>query len=746
MAAVPRLRLSHDTRRRALRCALRVAAVAAAGMAAALSVSGPEPFPQRPVVDFYFGTPVVDPYRDLENTDDPAVAAWMKAQADYARTLLDLVPGRAQLLARITEADRAVAARVINVQRRPGGLHFYEKREAADSQFKLYVRRGTTGPERLLVDPEPMQRTTGSPHAITYFEASRSGRYVAYGLAAAGSEDASLYVIEVATGRTVMGPISRTQYAGVAWLPDDSGFFFNRMQPLAAGAPESEKYQKSRALLVRLGADPERARSVLAFDTPDVAIDPAVEFPYVFVQANGQHALGVVFHGTDRELTLRVAPLADVVGGGPVRWRTVFTREDAVTAFEVVGDRLFVLTHRGAPRFRLLETSLARPDLPAAREVMAEGPGVITALARGADALYIARRDGTASRLFRLGFSRGAAPTEVELPLQGSFEFAGADHRLPGVLLTLQSWTRAPQIYSVAGRMLANTGLQPRGPYDALDDYEATEVRVPSHDGALVPLSIVHRRGLALDGTHPTLLYGYASYGATEEPWFSAWRLAWLERGGVFAVANPRGSGAFGQDWYKAGFQASKPNSWKDFIAAAEYLVRQGYTSPARLGIWGGSAGGILVGRAMTERPDLFAAVVGSVGVYDTVRAELTALGVPNIPEFGTHTTEPGFRSLRAMSTYDHIRRGVPYPAVLLTHGVNDPRVNVWHSTKTAARLLDATASGRPVLLRLDYASGHGIGDTREQINEERADILAFLLWQFGMPEFQRQEPVAPAR
>jgi len=254
-----------------------------------------------------------------------------------------------------------------------------------------------------------------------------------------------------------------------------------------------------------------------------------------------------------------------------------------------------------------------------------------------------------------------------------------------------------------------------------------------------VPLSIIHKKGIELDGTHPTLLYGYASYGITEEPWFSLWRLAWLERGAIFAVANPRGSGAFGQDWYLAGKQASKPNTWKDFIATAEYLVKQRYTSPAKLGIWGGSAGGILVGRAMTERPDLFAAVVASVGVFDTVRAELTPTGVPNIAEFGTHRTEEGFRALLEMSTYQHIRDGVKYPAVLFTHGVNDPRVEVWESTKAAARLQQATASGKPVLLRLDYESGHGIGSTKAQRNAERADLLSFLLWQFGEAGFQPQ-------
>lgn len=710
-----------------------VAGFLIAWTAAAAAPAAPPPAPERPVVDFYFGTPLEDPYRYLENVRDPEVDAWMKAQATYTRAVLDALPVRQELLGRITTYEDAAPARVTGVQRRPGQLYFYEKRGAGDDQFKLVVRKGLDGAERVLVDPEALRERTGQPHAINYFEASKSGRYVAYGISAAGSEDASLFVIETATGKRVLGPITRAQYAGVSWLPDDTGFFFNRLQELKPGMAETDRYQKSRALLVRLGSDPERARPVLAFDTPDVAIDPAVEFPYVVPQPNGRHAFGVVYHGTDNELTLRVAPLEDLMQGRPVRWRLVFDRDDAVTAFETVGDRLFVLTHKNAPRFRVLETSLARPNLAAAREVMPQGPGVITGMARGSDALYIRRRDGAVSRLFRLGMRSGSTPQEIELPEAGSFDFSGADHRLPGVLVTLQTWTRAAQIYRMAGHAIENTKLQPRGPFDARDEYAAIEVLVPGHDGAQVPLSIIHRKDIALDGTHPTLLYGYASYGITEEPWFSPWRLAWLEKGGVFAVANPRGSGAFGQDWYKGGFQQTKPNTWKDFIAAAEYLVKQGYTSPARLGILGGSAGGITVGRAFTERPDLFAAAIPAVGVLDTVRAELTPNGIPNVPEFGTHATEAGFRSLLAMSTYDHVDKDVRYPAVLLLHGVNDPRVDVWHSTKTAARLQAASASGKPVLLRLDYEAGHGIGSTKAQRNQERADILAFLLWQFGL-------------
>ncbi len=304
--------------------------------------------------------------------------------------------------------------------------------------------------------------------------------------------------------------------------------------------------------------------------------------------------------------------------------------------------------------------------------------------------------------------------------------------------MSLAAWTRAREIYAVdAAGKVANTGLQPLGPFDAPTDYVTTEVKVKSHDGALVPLSIIHRKDLKLDGANPALLYGYGSYGITEEPGFTARRLAWLEKGGVFAVANVRGSGVYGQDWYKAGFKATKPNTWKDFIACAEYLVSQKYTTPAKLGILGGSAGGILVGRAMTERPDLFAAVVPAVGAMDMVRAETTANGVPNIPEFGTVKKEDEFRALLAMSSYHNVKAKTDYPAVLLIHGVNDPRVDVWHSSKFAARVMAASTSGKPVLLDLDYEAGHGIGATKAQRQRDTADIYAFFLWQAGHPQFQ---------
>jgi prolyl oligopeptidase len=242
---------------------------------------------------------------------------------------------------------------------------------------------------------------------------------------------------------------------------------------------------------------------------------------------------------------------------------------------------------------------------------------------------------------------------------------------------------------------------------------------------------------LKLDGSHPALISGYGAYGFTASPRFDPTDIAWLERGGVLAVAHVRGGGTFGKEWHHAGRKLTKPNTWKDFIACAEYLVKEKYTSPAKLAGEGGSAGGILIGRSITERPDLFAAAHIAVGCTDMLRFETTLNGPPNVPEFGTSTKADEFRGLLAMSTLHHIQNGVKYPAVILTHGINDPRVEPWMSAKTTARLQAATVSGRPILYRVDYHAGHGIGSTRDQKQNEQADIWSFLLWQFGEADFQ---------
>jgi prolyl oligopeptidase len=703
--------------------------------------------PARPASETFFGTEVPDPYRWLEDTKSPEVSAWMKAQSERTEASLARIPRRKALYDNILRYEEAVSARITQVVRETGDRWFFERRGAKENQFKLWMRTGLSGAERLLVDPEAIEKRTGKPHAINYYTTAPGGAWLAYGLSAQGSEEAVLHVMNTRTGQAVGKPIDRANFGGVSFSPDGRVMLFNRLQALKPGMAETEKYQKSQVWMLKRGEDAARAVAVFGAGSAGVEITDA-EIPFVGVTHDGRWALGFVINGVQREIGLYASPAAELLAGKP-KWRRVIHPRDEVTQVAYMNNSLALLTHKGAPRSKVTQIDLAQPDLANAQTLVPHSERVVTGITAAADALYIETRDGNVKRLFKRAYARDASVAEVKLPIEGSFQLVGdeggagaADPRLPGLVLELQGWNRARQIYLVnADGSVRNSGLQPQGPYDAPEDIVATEVSVKSHDGAMVPMSIIHKRGAKLDGRNPTILYGYASYGITEEPFYSVSRLAWLDAGGVYAIANPRGSGVFGQEWYKAGFQGTKPNTWKDFIACAEWLIAQKWTSAERLGIFGGSAGGILVGRAMTERPDLFAAAVPAVGVLDAVRAEVTPNGVPNIPEFGTRTNEAGFRALLAMSTYHQVKDGVKYPAVLLTHGLNDPRVEVWHSTKAAARLMAAQSAlpggGKPILLRLDYEAGHGIGSTKTQAFQERADIFAFFLWQMGVEGYQ---------
>ncbi len=707
----------------------------AAALAAAVTVQAQLPtFPQRNVPEQFFGVTVDDPYRDLENVKDARVQAWMKAHADHARATLDGLAGYPALAKRVAEIDNAVEARVGQVQRMASGDVFFTRRGARDNTFKLYVRT-KAGSERRLVDPDDWQKSTGKPHAINYFVPSRDAKLVAFGISAAGSEAASIHVLDVATGKQIGKPIDRAQYPGISWRPDNRSFFFLREQEMKPGMAPTERYQNTRNWLYTVGDDPESSQLILGPGVNPRVDVPRTDFAYVIATPGSRWAVAVVYAGVQREVTLYSAPL-DTVGKADTPWTSIATPADKVTDYAIRGNDIYLMTHAATPRFSVVRTSLAKPDLKSAAVVVAPSDEVVFSIGAARDALYWEARDGPVKRVKRMPWS-GKGAAAVKLPIEGSASVMWASPDADGAIVSVAAWTRAREIYAVDGSGVKNTGLQPLGPFDAPKGYVTTEVRVKSHDGAMVPLSIVHRSDVKLDGSNPTLLYGYGSYGITEEPGFNPMRLAWLERGGVFAVANVRGSGVFGQEWYKAGYKTTKPNTWKDFIACAEYLVAQKYTSSAKLGILGGSAGGILVGRAMTERPDLFAAVVPAVGVMDSVRAETTANGVPNIPEFGTVKKEDEFRALLAMSSYHQVKEGTKYPAVMLTHGVNDPRVDVWHTAKMGARLMAASTSGKPILLDLDYESGHGIGDTKAQRQKQNSDIYAFLFWQAGHPDFQ---------
>ena len=697
----------------------------------------PPPPPPKPVTDTHWGVDVVDPYRFLENTGDPAVRDYLHAQAKAAYAILDRIPGRDKLLARIREIDADTPAVVGAIHRDERGGLFYLKRESGRDQFKIYYRAKADAPEVLLVDPEELAKATGKPHAVSELAPSPDGKRLAYAISPGGTEIGLLHVIDTATREDVTPPIDRVRGGEVAWLHDGSGFFYNRLAEGYEKRPRNERFMDQLTYL-RILARPGEDRALFGPGLHEsVAMDRS-SASALFVLPGDKQVAAYVFHGVDPNHSLYLAALEDVVAGKPA-WRKVFDTSALVHDIAVGNGYLYVQTARDAPRFQVLRTALPQADMARAEVVVPPGDGVVVSIAAAKEAVYMTRREGVVKHLYRLDAAAPAKLQSIALPVEGNVAIVDAGAYKPGLLVRLSGWTRAAADYRVDAdaREAVTMRLVEPGRFDAPTNVVAREVMVKARDGVEVPLSILARKDVKLDGTNPTIVYGYGAYGIVQEPSWNPRTLAWLEQGGVFAIAHVRGGGIFGDAWRRAGWKATKPNTWRDGIAAGEWLVKNGYAKPARLFVYGGSAGGIFAGRSITERPDLFGAAVIAVGNTDSIRSETRANGAGNIPEYGTVTKEDEFRALQEMSPYEHVKPGTPYPAVLFEHGINDTRVDVWMSLKMAARLAAATTSGKPILLRLEEEAGHGPGATLAQAQGRTADMWAFLLWQAGVPGFQ---------
>jgi prolyl oligopeptidase len=694
--------------------------------------------PVRAVSDVYFGVTVSDPYRYMEDPSNPQVAEWFKDQNAHTHAVLSAIPGRPALLGRIKQFDESGPARVFDVQRYQGNRYFYQKRLPEENVSKLYERVGLKGPELLRLDPDKYVTKPNEHYSLTYYAPSLDGSFIAYGVSPSGSEDAVIHVLNLKTAKETGETIDRSWCGGISWLPKGNAFLHIRFQKLSLGADPTERRLKSRVFLHTVGTNPDQDLPVFGYGVNQgIDLDPA-DSCFVDADPRASYAVAIVNHGFSSDLTVYAAPL-DSIGAAVTPWRKIIDTDDEVVSLDLRGDDLYLVTHKNAPRFQVLRISLSHADPAKAQVIIPPSEAVIIGVSAMADALYVQELDGGISRLLRMNYAGGTAKA-IPLPVDGSIVLAGGDARLTGVLFDLSSWTKATKIYSYMPKenRTTDTRLQPLGAFDEPADIESIETKVPSADGTLIPLSLVFKKGIRLDGTHPTLLSGYGAYSITLDPHFDPRYLAWMERGGVRAIAHVRGGGEFGEAWHQAGMMQNKPNTWRDFIASAEYLIKAGYTSSPRLAGEGGSAGGILIGRAFTERPELFAAVLDDVGLSDMIRDMFSPDGPLNVPEYGDLKTQQGFKNLLEISAYYHVTDGVRYPAAMITAGMNDPRVVPWEPGKMAARLQAATASGKPVLLRVEYQGGHGtIGGTRAQAQELLADQWSFLLWQFGIPGFQ---------
>ncbi|MDQ3138405.1 MAG: prolyl oligopeptidase family serine peptidase [Gemmatimonadota bacterium] len=667
--------------------------------------------------DVLHGEAIPDPYRWLERGDDPETRAWTERQNALTEAYLAGVPARAALRRRL---DELLAIGAISVPTPARGRYFYQRRDGRQNQPVLYVRDGVHGPDRVAVDPNALD--PAGTTALDWFFPSDDGRLLAYGLSENGSEQSVLHVLDVVRGVDLADRIPRTRAADLAWLPDGSAFYYTRY-PAPGTVADGEEHYHRAVYFHALGTDPSHD-------------------PLVYQPALKEYWPGVSLSPDGRWLLLGVARTFDQTdlylgdrGAGATVPPLVAVAEGLSASFdgEIARGRLFLRTNLDAPTYRLYEVDPERPERGRWRDLVPPRPdAVLEGVRVVGDRLALSYLERASSRL-RLAGLDGGLRREVALPTLGSLFGVGGEWDGSELLFGFSSYTLPPSIYRIDLETDEQT-LWRRVEADVDPErFEVRQVSVTSRDGTPVSMFLVQPRGLARTGDAPTYLTAYGGFNISMTPAFSRSLLLWLEHGGVVAIPNIRGGGEYGEAWHQSGMLGRKQNSFDDFIAAAEWLIREGYTRPERLAAAGGSNGGLLMGAALTQRPELFRAVVVQVPLLDMLRYHQFLIARLWIPEYGSADDPEQFAWLRAYSPYHHVRPGTVYPAVLLATAESDTRVDPLHARKMAARLQAATASARPVLLRLEARAGHGAGKPLSKVLDELTDTWTFVFSEVGV-------------
>ncbi len=680
--------------------------------------------------DTYFGKTYHDPYRWLENLKDQEVEAWFKAQGELTDGLLARIPGRDALAREWVALDQLKPAAYSSISYEHGRV-FYKKTLGGENVGKLYFRDGWDGPEKLLFDPATFK--PGVTSTLQTIVPSFDGKHVALGISQGGAEISEIRVIDVARADLLPDAIDWS-YGPMGWTLDSSGFFYDSGK---AGDPQSVEFHLNRKTrLHRLGNAPGADADFFSNESnPELGLSPE-ESPNAFIDESYPYYIVGDVGTAQSEMRMYYAPISELKSK-KIKWNVLCQSSDnLVRGFTFHGQFVYAITHTGAPKYKVVRTDAKHPDWEHAETVVAEGPDSIQSLTKCRHYLLIVYSNGVVGRLVKYDQATGKS-SEIKLPRSGTINVSCPDWQSDRCLVDITSWTSPMTTYDFDAQkdVFARSIFNTEAAYPGFENLVSEEVEVPGHDGIMVPLSIIYQKGIVLDGSNCCILTGYGAYGYSLRPRFSILNSV-ATRGVVLAVAHPRGGSEKGEAWYRGGFKTTKPNTWKDFISCAEYLVKKGYTSPQKLAGTGTSAGGILISRAITERPDLFAAAVCNVGDADAMRSEFGTDGPSNSREYGTVKDPVECLALYEMDGMQHVRQGVHYPSLLGVCGWNDPRVAPWQPGKFVAAVQNASASGKPVLMKVNYDDGHFTED-KSVTFKNFAGQYAFLLWQTGHKDFQ---------
>ncbi len=681
----------------------------------ALLMTAPVPTRTETVVDTLHGVAVRDPYRWLESAETPEVKAWTEAQNAFMRKTLDAVPARAGISERLWKLHEIGSLGVPVMRKR---RLFYTRRDGKQNQPVLYVRSGLDGKDAALVDLNAL-RADGTL-ALDWWAPSDDGALVAYGTSEGGSEESTLRVRDVATGKDLPDVITRTRAASLAWRPDGRGFYYTRYPAKGAVPPGEETYHR-HVFFHAIGGDPDKDPEIFGSgrdlkDWPSVSLSPDGRWLGVEVSQGWAKSELYLVDTRTRETVTMVAG-----------------REALYSLAEVLNDRILVVSNEAAPRYRVFQVDPRKPARQAWRELIPEQADTLdgaTVVGGKIAALYL--KD--ASSRVRIFSGAGKSEREIALPGLGTVTGLSGRHDQRRLFFAFTSFVTPTAVYHQdVGKGDTAVWQKLASPVDPAA-FEVEQVRYPSKDGTPIPMFLVRKKGIARDGTNPALLYGYGGFNISITPAFAASVAPFIEAGGVYAVANLRGGAEYGESWHQAGMLGKKQNVFDDFIGAAEYLIREKVTSPERLAISGRSNGGLLVAAAITQRPDLFRAAVCGVPLTDMIRYHRFRIAKLWIPEYGSSEDAKQFEWLHAYSPYHRVKDAVDYPATLIFTAESDTRVDPMHARKMAARL-QAAATGKkgPILLRLESQAGHGAGKPLGKLVAQHTDELAFLFAQLAM-------------
>lgn len=681
----------------------------------------------------YFGVTYKNPYGWLENMKDPAVVTWFKSQANLTNSILNNLSGRDALIAEWKKLDKLQPAHNAG-QVYEGGRLFYRKTLPGEKVGKLYYREGFNGAEQLLFDPTTFIK--GASLTLESYTPSYDGKKIAIAYSHQGAEVSTIRIMNVDT--KTYSPESIFPTAGIGgWSFDNQSLIYAWIRSADNADPNARLNTKAK--LHKVGTQQTADLDYFSNGSyPELKIE-AKAYPYAFVD---KHSKGYIFSGAgtvENELKMYYAPIGQFYAKHIV-WKPLCTQSDKlVRSNAVIGDKMYAITYNGAKNYKLVATSLIKPDWAHAEVIAPEKKDqTLEYFAMSKSFLLLVYSDGINNYVSKYNLATKKT-SPVKTPFEGTVGVYCVDDKTDNCTMYITSYNKPATEFdynALTDHFSPGSFNKPAVYPQAYKDLQVTEVQVKGHDGAMIPLSIIYRKGTKLDGKNVCLMDGYGAYGISMTPYFSVRENSLAVKGAVIAIPHVRGGSEKGEAWYKAGYKTTKPNTWKDFISCAEYLIANGYTSANKLAGTGTSAGGILISRAITERPDLFAAAICNVGCANAMRLEFDMNGPVNIPEFGTVKNEKECKALFEMDGVAHVKKGFKYPAVICVGGWNDPRVVVWQPGKFAAALQNASKSGKPVLMKVNYDNGHFTEDKNVTF-ANFADQYAFIMWQCGHPEFQ---------